>query len=470
MEQIKADLCIIGAGAGGLSVAAFAAQVGLQVVLFEAEKMGGECLNSGCVPSKALLAVAKRHADIQHSQEMGIAASAEVDFAKVMQYVRQTVATIAPHDSVERFAALGVRVILQSAHLVDKHRVQSQDYQVVAKKILLATGSRPRIPDVPGLATVPFLTNENFFQLQSLPAHLLIMGGGPMACELGQAMALLGARVSLIVRSQLLADASVAARDCIRQDLQASGVQIYEHCQLDSVARHEGKQVSVQFQCARHHMSLKGSHLLLAAGRVANTQGLGLENVGIKVGKNGIEVDRRLRTAVRNIFALGDVVGLARLTHAASFQAGIVIKNALYRWPAKWGRVAIPQVTYTRLEVASVGLSEQRAQAQGIRYQLQRFDFTNNDRAVAEGKTQGFIEVLVDKKSRARGVCIVGEGAGELLLPWIMAVNQRWPLAKFTALIVPYPTLSEVSRRLASNHYWPRLQTARMQRLLRFLF
>ncbi len=467
--MIKTDICIIGAGAAGLSLAAGASQLGVSVVVIEGHKMGGDCLNTGCVPSKALLAAAKHRWQSLHSPQFGFnIQKSSLDFYEVIAHVKQTIASIAPHDSVERFEGLGCHVLLGYAKFIDDKTVSVGEERIQAARFVIATGSSPFIPEISGLKKVPFYTNETIFDMDILPKHLLIIGGGPIACELGLAFAMLGAKVSLVVRSKMLTKDEVDCVDIVRQSMLDKGIKLYEDAQVDSVAKLSHRIVIV----TKHHdkeVLVTGSHLLIAAGRTPNVLELGLENAGVVSTSKGISVDARLRTSNKRVCAMGDVIGQHEFTHMANYHAGIILKNCLFRLPAKANTKAMPWVTYTSPELAHVGLTTKQAMERNIAIKITEHFYLENDRAQAEGVVQGKIKIISDRKGRVLGVCIVGAQAGELLMPWILMVQGKQSLRKMTDIIVPYPTLSEINKRAAGKFFNEALFSNKVKKVVSWL-
>ena len=450
--KIRADLCVIGAGSGGLSIAAGAVQMGASVILIEQSRMGGECLNTGCVPSKALLAAAARGDD----------------FAAAYDHMRQVIAAIEPHDSAERFRGLGAHVVFGKAQFVARRFLEVGDTSVTARRFIVATGSAPVIPSIPGLDSVPYFTNETLFDSAPEPSHLLVLGGGPVGVEMAQAYRRLGAEVTLVEGKRLLGRDDPELVAIVRAQLIEDGVTIHEETPVTAV---EADGAGVALTCGSGDASLRlsGSHLLVAAGRRPKIEGLGLEDAGVALNDGVPLIDARLRTTNKRIFAIGDVVGPYRFTHTASYQARIVITNALFRLPARVRYDAVPWVTYTDPELAHVGLSEAEARAKGNEVRILRFPFEENDRAIAEGATRGLVKVVATRRGRVLGASIVGAHAGELILPWVLAVKYRLGVGKLAQAIVPYPTLSEASARAAGSFHAPMLFGPRTKRLVRML-
>lgn len=478
-HTIDTDLCIIGAGSGGLSVAAAAAQMGARVVLVEQGRMGGDCLNYGCVPSKALIAAAAAAHSIRHAGRFGVNGhEPAVDFLGLREHLRGVIAAIAPHDSVERFEGLGVTVIQAAARFTAPRELVAGETTVKARRFVIATGSSPAVPPIPGLAGVPYLTNETVFELGERPAHLIVIGGGPIGAELAQAQRRLGARVSLLEMNRVLGKDDPDVTVFARRQLIADGVEIHEGIDVKQVAR-EGNAIAVAVaeNGAQNGSAttISGSHLLVAAGRRANVEGLGLDAAGVVHSPRGIAVDARLRSSNRRIFAVGDVAvvegqGSYQFTHLAGYHAGIVIRNALFRLPARVNYAALPWVTFTDPEIAHVGLTESEArERRGGHVKALTWTFAENDRAQAERATEGLVKVVVGARGRILGASIAGRHAGELLHPWVLAIGQGLKIGAMASMIAPYPTLGEASKRAAGNYYTPALFGARTRKLVRFL-
>ncbi|MFC4351973.1 dihydrolipoyl dehydrogenase family protein [Fodinicurvata halophila] len=465
--QLSCDICVIGGGSAGLSVAAGAAQMGADTILIERGDMGGDCLNSGCVPSKSLLAAAKAaHAGAQ-AKDFGITyAAPRIDFPAVQAHVQDVIDSIAPHDSVERFEGLGVRVLRESAQFLSPQKLAVGDQRIHARRFVLATGSRPLIPPVPGLEDVPYLTNETVFEVQDCPEHLIILGGGPIGCELGQAFRRLGARVSIVEMNRMLGREDRGAAQLLRERLQAEGIAIHENTSISEV-RHDTAGLQVVLKNEEGETTLEGARLLVAAGRQPVTDGLNLEAAKVVHDRRGIQVDARLRTSNRRIFAAGDVIGGPQFTHAAGYQAGIILRNALFRLPAKADYRALPRVTYTAPELAQVGLTEAEAREQGGKFEVLQHSLAENDRARCERESEGFIKILATPSGRILGATILSAHAGELILPWTLAIARNMKLSALAGIIAPYPTLSEVSKQVAAHYYTPKLFSSRTRRLVR---
>jgi pyruvate/2-oxoglutarate dehydrogenase complex dihydrolipoamide dehydrogenase (E3) component len=460
---------VIGAGSAGLAVAAGAVQMGAEVVLIEKGKMGGDCLNYGCVPSKALIAAGKAAQTIRCAGRFGVNGhEPAVDFPAVHAHVHGVIAAIAPNDSEARFAGLGVRVLRAPARFVGRREIEVAGQRVRARRFVIATGSSPAVPPVPGLADLPHLTNETIFDLTERPEHLIVLGGGPIGCELAQAQRRLGAKVTVLELFRVLPKDDPAAVEVVRRQLLGEGVDLREQVQVTRVER-DGNGVAVMIKRADLEQRIVGSHLLVATGRRANVENLGLDAAGVAYSPRGIAVDARLRSSNKRIYAIGDVAGAYQFTHVASYHAGIVIRNALFRLPAKVDTRALPWVTYTEPELAQVGLTEAMAKDQGVEVHALTWPFAENDRAQTERETEGFVKVLLDRRGRIRGATIVGAHAGELIQPWVLAIAEGLEIASLAQFIAPYPTLGEASKRAAGSYYTPKLFSERTRNVVRFL-
>jgi pyruvate/2-oxoglutarate dehydrogenase complex dihydrolipoamide dehydrogenase (E3) component len=469
VRRLKADICIVGGGSAGLSVAAGAAQMGARTVLIEKGRMGGDCLNFGCVPSKSLLAAAKVADSAHRAPRFGVAAGPPaVDYAKVHAHVHGVIAEIAPHDSEERFEGLGVTVIHEAARFTGPRTLVAGDTEVKARWIVVATGSSPLVPPIPGLDTVDYLTNETVFELKTRPERLIIVGGGPIGCELAQAFVRLGTHVAVVELARILPKDDPEAADLVRRHLIADGVKLEEGVKVVGVARSAaGLAVSLERNGQRTRLS--GTHLLLAAGRRPNVAGLDLEKAEIAFDDRGIAVDRRLRTSNRRVFAIGDVTGGYQFTHVAGYQAGIVIRNALFRLPAKVDYSAVPWVTYTDPELAQVGLTESRARDADGRVRVLCRSYAELDRARAERETDGLIKVMVGRRGRILGATVVGAHAGEVIQPWVLAISAGLKIGRMATMIAPYPTFGEIDKQVAGSYYAPSLFSARTRAIVRLL-
>lgn len=454
MGQLKTDLLVIGAGSGGLSVAAGAVQMGADVILLEGHKMGGDCLNYGCVPSKALIASGKAAQAQAHAARYGVAdVVPQVDYAAAMGHVSDVIAQIAPVDSQERFEGLGVKVIRAYGRFLSADEVQAGEHVIRARRIVIATGSSPLVPPIPGLESVPYVTNETLFEMREKPEHLLIVGGGPIGMEMAQAHRRLGCQVTVIEGARALGkdDPELAAIALDR--LRGEGIEIAEEALAQEV---RGQAGAIEIE-AKDGRVFKGSHLLMAVGRKANIDRLDLDKAGIETSKAGIKVDASLKTSNRRVYAIGDVAGGLQFTHVAGYHAGIVIRSALFGLPAKTRTDHIPYATYTDPEIAQVGLTEAAArEAHGAALEVARFEYHHNDRAIAERKTTGLIKVMV-VKGRPVGASIVGHQAGELISLWSLVIANGLKMKHVANMVAPYPTIGEINKRAAGAYFSPRL-------------
>jgi pyruvate/2-oxoglutarate dehydrogenase complex dihydrolipoamide dehydrogenase (E3) component len=469
-ELLKPDICIIGAGSGGLSVAAAAAAFGVPVVLVEKGKMGGDCLNTGCVPSKSLIAAGKRARMIAEAPAFGVTAQATgIDFGRVHDHVHGVIAAIAPNDSKERFTGLGVRVIEGVARFKNRRTVAVGDaIEIRARRFVIATGSSPALPPIPGLETTPHLTNETVFDLTTCPEHLIVIGAGPIGLELAQAFRRLGAEVTVLEAAEPLSRDDPECAGIVLDQLAREGISIRSGVAVARVEQVQSKP-HVVLGGAAGEETIAGSHLLIATGRRANIEELNLKAAKIAVGHRGIVIDEHLRTTNRRVYAIGDVVGGAQFTHAANYHAGLVIRNALFRLPVRVNDDAIPRVTFTDPELAHVGLTEAQARSGTGDIRVLRWPYHDNDRAQAERETRGHIKVVTNKRGRILGATIVGASAGELITAWTLAISQGLNIRAIAGIVVPYPTLAETGKRAATTYFTPSLTSPWVRRIIGLL-
>ena len=470
---LKADICIIGGGSGGLSVAAGAAQLGASVVLFERAEMGGDCLNTGCVPSKAMLEAAKIAKIANNGMpSMGISAGqAEIDFGAVKAHVRDVIAGIAPHDSEERFRGLGVNVIKSEASFTSKDSVTAiqdgEPISVRAKYFVVATGSHPVAPPINGLEDVSYYTNETIFDLNEKPQHLIIIGGGPIGIEMAQAHRRLGCDVTVLEAFAIMGrdDPDLVGR--LMTKMTDEGIRLIEQARITSITQN-GARIMIDISDGE---SIEGTHLLVAAGRRPNIDTLNLEAASISYDARGIQTDNRLRSSNKRVYAIGDVAGRHQFTHVAGYHAGIVIRNILFKLPAKLRDDAIPWVTYTDPELAQTGLTWTEAVSRYGADAVRRTDWElrDNDRARAARRTEGLIRVISDKKGKILGASILAPNAGELIHSWTLALQAGLKMSAMAGTIAPYPSWSEASKRAAGAFFTERLFSARTKKLVQFL-
>ncbi len=453
MANTEFDICVIGGGAGGLVVAAGGASIGAKVALVEKHKLGGDCLYYGCVPSKTLLHSAKVARTMRDAERFGIApVTPHISIAAVMQRVGKVIQSIEPNDSPERFRGLGVDVILAEGKFLDTHTFEANGRKITAKNFVIATGSRPGVPPIPGLADLPYLTNETVFNLKEDVPSLIVIGAGPIGIEMSQAFCRLGSKVTVVdLSAQILPKEDKDLSDVVLKQLQHEGVEFHLGV---SPLKVEGGKGDIRLTLKNNDGSekvLQASHILVAAGRRMNVENLGLEAAGIAVEKGKIISNDRLQTSQKHIYLAGDIVGSYQFTHMAEHHAGIVLRNIASPLPARVQTRVIPWATFTEPELARVGLSEVEANAQNIPYDTYQFPFDDMDRARAEGETEGFAKILTDKKGVLIGAAIVGPHAGELIHEYVLAISQKMKATQLCDIIHVYPTLSQINRRAADQ-------------------
>lgn len=455
-RKLKADLIVIGGGSGGLSAAAGAAMLGLNVILYEKHEMGGDCLNYGCVPSKALLTTAKYAQTARESAKYGVSVSAPtVDWEQVKAHVQKAIDTIAPVDSQERFEGLGVTVIREHAQFKDRKTIESATTEATARRIIVSTGSTAFIPPIPGLSETPYITNETVFSLPEQPKHLVILGGGPIGMEMAQAFHRLGSEVTVIEMGRAMARAEAdharIAVDAIREE----GVTILEGHKAVKVTGADGT-VSVDTESEDGTKTITGTHLLVAVGRRAMLDGLELEAGKVDFDRRGIQVSDKLRSVSNpRVWALGDIAGQGQFTHLAGWHASVFTRRAFFKQGSKASDLPLPAVTYVAPEVAQVGLTEAEAREQyGDSVTTSSFPFHENDRAIAEGKTLGEAKLVI-RKGKILGASVVGDGAGDIIQIVGYGMSNKLGVQSLTNFISPYPTRAEVVKRAASAHFTP---------------
>jgi len=415
--------------------------------------MGGDCLNYGCVPSKALIAAGKHAHAMQSGAPFGVApVTPQVDYAAAKDHVRQAIETIEPVDSHERFEGLGVHVIREFGRFISKTEVQAGDAIITARRVVIATGSRPFVPPIPGIDTVPYLTNETVFDLRDRPEHLIVIGGGPIGLEMAQAHIRLGSRVTVIEAQKAMGKDDPELAAVVLENLRAEGVEILEDTAAEAI---EGKDGAISVQTPNG--TITGTHLLMAVGRTVNIDTLDLKAGGVAHDR-AVKVDARLRsTTNKRVYAVGDAAGGLQFTHVAGYHASVIARSLLFGLPAKARKDHIPWVTYTDPELAQVGLTEAEARRKyGARLEVARFDYEHNDRAITERKTKGFIKVMV-ASGRPVGASIVGAQAGELIGVWALAIANKLKMSGVAAMVAPYPTLGELNKRAAGAYFSPKL-------------
>lgn len=460
----RQDLVVIGGGPGGLVVASVAAQAGLKVTLVEKTPLlGGDCLHSGCVPSKALIHMAR----IAHVTRKGVAQGLlsgmpTVEFGKAIEHVNRVRETIQRHDDPERFRGYGCTVLFGAAQFTGKHEITVNDQTVTGKRFVIATGSTPSIPPIPLLEQAGFDTNETIFRNRNLPEHLAVIGGGPIGVELAQAFARFGSRVTLIeMADRLLINEDEAISRQLQTALEGEGIEIITAAQVAGIHREaDSRQLKLS-----NHTTVECDRILVATGRRPVVQGLGLEAAGVEFTRKGITVDRRLRTTQKHIYAVGDVCGHYQFTHTAEYQAGIVLASIMFRFPAKTDYRVIPRVVYTDPEVASVGITESEALAQGIKYRLVEFPMADIDRAITDDAPSGVARILISK-GRVLGASLLGAHAGELIHELALAMQVNVKAKTLSRLVHAYPTYAQIHRRTINTSYAGLLQSRKVRSLV----
>ena len=467
----KQDLVIIGGGVGGLVTASVAGQLGLKVTLIEASgKLGGDCLHYGCIPSKTLIkSAAMRHAASQ-GPRFGVNTHAgDTDLAAVMARVREAIAHIQQHDDPDRFRGYGIDVRFGTAAFVDAHTVAVDGALIQGRRLVIATGSRPTLPPIPGLENVPYWTNERIFEQTTLPQRLAVIGGGPIGMELAQAFNRLGSAVTVLeAGAQILPKDNNALSNQLLSALRDEGIDIRTHTSVTKAQQHADH---TTLTLAHHgdNTPLDVDAVLVATGRRPNLDALALENAGLALNaQGGLSVDRRLRTAQRHIFACGDCIGAYPFTHMAEYQASIIISNAVFRLPKRLNYETVPWVTYTDPELAQVGLTQAQAEQSGLKIQLVNFALADVDRAVADAATVGELRLVVHR-GRILGASLLAPHAGEIIHELALAISARVPLRHLAGMIHAYPTLAQIIKRAAGSHYAPSLFSARTRTLVKWL-
>jgi dihydrolipoamide dehydrogenase len=462
------NMVVIGAGSAGLVTAYIAAAAGAKVTLIEKDKMGGDCLNTGCVPSKALIRSSRIKSYIDRSREFGIAANrAETDFPAVMQRVRDVITAIEPHDSVERYTALGVDCVQGEARIVSPWSVEVNGQTITTRSIVIATGGSPAVPPIPGLDALDFLTSDNLWALQELPQQLLVLGGGAIGCELAQAFRRLGSKVTIVeMLPRLLANEDEVVSSALEQAFREDGITVLTNTRVTAFERtSNGNEVAIENAGGKQRLIL--DKVLVATGRRGNSANLGLETLGIVSNPSGtLPVNDYLQTIYPNIYACGDVAGPYQLTHAAAHQAWYCAMNALFArfWKFRVDYKVLPRAVFCDPEVASVGINEQQAIAKNIAHEITTYGIDDLDRAIADGEAQGFVRVLTPPGSDTiLGVTIVGSHAGDIISEYVLAMRNGLGLSKILGTVHIYPTLAEANKYAAGN--WRKAHLS--ERLLR---
>lgn len=474
MPDYDFDIGILGGGAAGLTVASGAAQLGARTLLIEKEdNLGGDCLHFGCVPSKTLIRSAHVYHLMKRHKDLGLPKVdiPPVDFSKVAARIQSVINTIQAHDSEERFCSLGAKVEFGEPGFIDSHSIDLGAGTFSARNWVIATGSSAGIPDIPGLEGSTFITNRELFSLKSLPESMIILGAGPVAVEMAQAFCRLGTVVTVVQRSgQILSREDKDMADLVMETLSSEGVKFYLNSRVVS-AEDKGNARIVRIDTSEgKEVLIKAEALLVALGRKANIEGLNLEAIGVECDEKGISTDARMKTSRKHIYAAGDVTGRYQFTHAAGYEGGIVLSNALFRLPRKADYTFLPWCTYTEPELSSIGMNEKAAKAAGIDFKLYIEEFKDNDRGLAEGEGAGRIKMLLDSREKPIGIQIAGPHAGELLSEWVAVLNGRVKLSTLASAVHPYPTLGEINKRVAGTYFSPRIFSDTVKKGLKFFF
>jgi pyruvate/2-oxoglutarate dehydrogenase complex dihydrolipoamide dehydrogenase (E3) component len=474
MADYDFDIGILGGGAAGLTVASGSAQLGAKTLLVEKEdKLGGDCLHFGCVPSKTLIKTSHVYHLMKHADSFGLprVEVPPVDYREVVKRIRSVIGIIQKHDSEERFCGLGARVEFGDPEFIDNHTIRLDGKPYTAKNWVIATGSSPGIPSIQGLERGSIITNKEIFSLDHLPGSMIVLGAGPIAIEMAQAFCRLGTEVTLVQRSgQILSKEDKDMADVVMDILKNEGVTFYLDASVVRISDHGGSKKVVIRTGSGKTATLTAETILVALGRNPNLEGLGLDNIGVSYDPKGIAVDSRMRTSQKHIFAAGDVTGSYQFTHAAGYEGGIVISNAVFRLPRKADYTFFPWCTYTDPELASIGMNEKRAEAAGIEYSVWTEAFRDNDRGQAEGEAAGKIKMVLDKAEKPLGVQILGPRAGELIGEWVATFNGKVKLSTLASAVHPYPTLGEINKRVAGTYFSPKIFSENIRKGLKFFF
>jgi pyruvate/2-oxoglutarate dehydrogenase complex dihydrolipoamide dehydrogenase (E3) component len=474
MANYDYDIGIIGGGAAGLTVASGAAQLGAKTLLIEKEnELGGDCLHFGCVPSKTLLKTAHVYHLMKNASHFGLP-SVEVppaDYSQISKRIKSVIAAIQHHDSKERFCKLGAQVEFGRARFTDDHGIIMDGKTYSARTWVIATGSSPVAPPIKGLAQTPYITNKEIFYLDRLPESIIILGGGPIGAEMAQAFCRLGSKVAVVdMASQILIKEDPDLADTVREVLSSEGVEFHLNSSIEEVTDlGRAKEVKIKTGTGSR-ISLQAETILVSLGRGANTGDLGLEDIGINFNRQGIVTDNRLRTNLKHIYAAGDINGGFQFTHAAGYEGGIVVSNAIFRLPRKVDYTFLPWCTYTDPPLGSIGMNEKSAAKAGIDYRVWTEEFKDNDRSLAEGETVGKIKMILDEKEKPIGIQILGPHADDLLNEWVGILNGKVKLSTLAAAIHPYPSIGEINKKVAGSYFSPKIFSPKVQKGLKFFF
>jgi pyruvate/2-oxoglutarate dehydrogenase complex dihydrolipoamide dehydrogenase (E3) component len=474
MAQYDFDIGILGGGSAGLTVASGAAQFGAKTLLIEKEnQLGGDCLHYGCVPSKTLIRTAHIYHLMKHAEKYGLPRTdiIPVDFQVIAGRIQSVIRTIQAHDSKERFCKLGARVEFGNVQFTDEHAVRLNGEMFSAKHWVIATGSSPLIPPIAGIDNTSYITNKELFSLKTLPKSMIAIGGGPISIEMAQAFSRLGTKVTVVeLANQILGAEDKDMAEHLMSILISEGI-TFHLGSLPISTKDLGNEKEMVIKNAEGNtISLRAETILVAVGRKANLQGLGLEDISVETDKKGLKIDERLRTNHKHIFAAGDATGSYQFTHAAGYEGGIVLSNAILHLPRKADYTHLPWCTYTDPELASIGMNEKRAAAAGISYSVWTEEFRTNDRSLAEGEETGKIKLLLDEKEKPLGIQILGPSAGELISEWVAVINGNVKLSVIASAIHPYPTLGEINKKVIGTFFSGKIFSKKVKWALKFFF
>lgn len=474
MASYDFDIGVIGGGAAGLTITSGAAQLGAKTLLVEKEKkLGGDCLHFGCVPSKTLIKTANVYHMMKNAKQLGLpqVELPPVDFKQVSKRIQSVIDIIQKHDSEERFCSLGARVEFGEPKFSDEHTIRLDGKSYSAKNWVIATGSAPVTPPINGLDNTHFITNKEIFYLDHLPRSMIVLGGGPIGIEMAQAFCRLGAKVFVVNRgNQILGKEDRDMADEVMQIMRSEGVVFHLEASIEATKDLGFEKEVLITDNQGKTVSLRAETILVALGRAANTGGMGLADIGLEIDQRGIKVDSRLRTNHKHIYAAGDVNGGFQFTHAAGYEGGIVVSNAIFHLPRKTDYTFLPWCTYTDPELASIGMNEKAAQAAGIDYTVWSENFKDNDRSLAEGDKTGKIKMILDEKEKPIGVQILGPHAGDLMGEWVAVFNGKVKLSTLASAVHPYPTIAEINKRVAGAFFSPKIFSDKIKKGLKFFF
>ena len=474
MAKYDYDIGVIGAGAAGLTVAAGAAQLGAKTLLVEkGHDLGGDCLHYGCVPSKTLIRSARVYHLMKNAVKYGLPGveTGNVNFQKIAERIQSVIGTIQQHDSVERFCKLGAQVEFGESTYIDEHSIRLDGKTYSAAKWVISTGSSAFIPPIEGLDSTPYITNRDIFSLEHLPKSLIIIGAGPIGIEMWQSFNRLGSKVTVIDRAdQILNKEDKDMADMVVNVLAEEGVEFILESTIEKVSDKKTHREVVVKNASGDTRTLKGDTILVSVGRKPNIEGLGLEKIGVELHKRGIKVDDRLRTTHNHIYGAGDVIGGFLFTHAAGYEGGVVVSNAVFRIPRKRNYSKIPWCTYTEPELANIGLNEKRAREKSIEFSVWTERFSTNDRSLAEGEAGGMIKLLLDRKEKPIGIQILGLEAGNIISEWVAVMNGGVKLSTVASAMHPYPTLGEINKKVTGSVFAKKIFSEKVQRALKFFF